>query len=798
MPTRLAFVCLAVFVLLVLAPASRAGEEGPPVLRSTGVGEGVPESLLPAGAIVHVRAHSPLALIKSLDQFILSFVPEKALAPGQQLFLKQPLPLLGLLGFHRAGKTMTADEVGQMFGVAPGQPVTVSLYMGEAGPMLMASLPISEPKAFTGLLMNALAPRKFELKRSADVQYFEIVGTNPDLPNPLYVSCSEKRAYISTSLALTKNLTVNVPRLSEASPLISTAMKEHADQDLTVFVDPFVLKRMVATLQDRYPIIPPRTIQQLRMQILRNLPPDQKRQFDLRLRWQYGIDGVEQGLDYLEALATGSYEVLLGYLAGHVKALKGLVVSVDLGHPTQRMRVVLHSDAIKKAACTQPLPMPAVRAALAKLPGPRDWVTMTGRCQPSKTPPVMKAWMDKLKEKFAQKKLPADGLTRYASFLLNYHHAQQLEAQVPWTISASVSPPAVEKTTPPDNVLEYLKSLFTGPQGGTLIVMPAQEKDFIAAHYSKEALGVTTNEKDYRELSDQDYWFNCSARSRVTPVENGLKKLIYETAYTSNFGLFGYSEHELVNRKILYYGQKDNSLFMQQGTTSGDVWVSRLNKLPAQPLSPSLTRMLDRIPADAVSARTVRILHQFPALLDGLGTIENLIHAELDGYLVKVCKILDEEADPAKREAKVLAIEPPLTMMALCSDPATKKPYLLLPGNLRFPRSKVVPAIAQLFKAYTDNADKLGGTLEYERITDGACEMALNFNSDALAFFVKSTVNSFLETYGGPEGRQKLQKILLHPADGRLQRNQVLLYNTLWSFLYEQREPMPPFLHEDL
>lgn len=776
--------------LLVSGLTLSGWAEEPPVLRSTGVKAGDPEQVLPAGAVVHVRAHNPAALAKALDEIMVAFIPEKALPPQARAALKEPMPALALLGMRDPqGRALSMDQLSQMFGIAQDRPVSLSLYVAQAqtGPAFILSLPMKDPGALTGLLVNALAPRRFTVTPVTGGELFDIVGTNPDLPTRMFVACSEDRVYLCNAASLAAGLLAEGPRLAASSPLIAQAIQQYGKEDLTVVLDPGMFKPIAAMFHARYPTIPPETIQHVRRELMRNIPPAARVRMDLRLRWQFGIDGIDQGLDYLEAFATGTYEVLAEYLVGQIQVLDGLVISVDMAHPTQRLRVILRSAAIKPAEMGQPIPIANVRTALALLPGVGDWLSISGRSLPAKVSPVTLKWLENLKAKFVAKKLPPEGLARFAAYVQGYQQSQALESRVPWVIQSFVNPSPAVAPAPVKTVGEYIQRLLTQPGSATLTMMPAQQDDFIEKHFTDEARGYTANEKSYHQVFQNAPWFNASARSQVSTIEGGVKRVVYESVYTSTFGLFGYNEHELINRKMLYYARQGDYVFMQQGSSIGDLWVNRMEKVQAAPLPPALVKLLDQIPADAVAARTMRLLHHLPAVVRELGGVEALIHKELDEYLAQAREVVKKEADNRDNmEAQLMAIEPPLLMQALCADPVSGDLYLLLPGNLRYPRPSVVPAITDLLKAYSAQADSVGGSLEYERVGNGEYEMSLAVNTDALAFLVKSVVNSYVETYAGPGGHEKLNQLLVKPGDGTLHRNQVLLFNTLWSFLYEE------------
>jgi hypothetical protein len=324
--------------------------------------------------------------------------------------------------------------------------------------------------------------------------------------------------------------------------------------------------------------------------------------------------------------------------------------------------------------------------------------------------------------------------------------------------------------------------------------MPAQAEDVIEKHYTDAAKNKVANEKHYQEYKAQNGsdapFCNSTARCQVSANGN-LKKVIYENVYTSNSGYCGYSEHEFINREILYYAKQGNYYFMQKGFGSEAPWISDLAKVQASPLAPALGKLLDQVPADAVSLHTVRFLHEVPAIVAELAKIEEVLHSELNTYLGQAQKILaDTGNNKEKLQAKLYEINPPMVLMALNLDAATGKFYGVLPGNLRFPRPKVVPIVSALLKDFAAQADTHGGSVSYTRVADGEYEASVSMNTDALALLIKTTVNAAFETFvKDPAGQAKLRAAVSVPGDGRINHGEVLIYNPIWEFLQKQSNP---------
>lgn len=776
----------------ILTGNCRAQQVAPVALRSTGVAVGNPEQILPTGAVVHLRANNFGALLKALDEIIVTFVPEKAVPPPMQQILAQPMPVLALIGMQTVGVPITVEQLGMMLGLSLEKPITLSFYPMDPDEGFVLSLPMQNPQALTNLLQNVLAVRKFEITPSRSGDVFDITGMNPGLPGRIFVVCSDDRAYLCGSLQVAEMVAgkTALPRL-DSSALIKNALQQHEKEDLTFIADPSFIKPLVSQIQNMYSRIPPPLIQGLRLKLLGSLPPNKKMRLNLRLRWQFGITDVEQGLDYVEAIASSAYEVLFSTLAAQAQALEGVVISLDAGNPTQKVRVLLHSKAIKPADWTQPVPLAEVRQALTKIPGSFDALSITGRAPSLQNSDFMAKWMENLKVKFTEKHLPSEGLARLVAQIQGYQQTQPLESMVPWTIETSLIPLVHPPTAAPRTLIEYWMNLV-GQQSATAVtVMPAQKEDFIEKHFTEEAKNSNNNEKSYREYLTQtdnnQSLCSTSARCMVTSIDGLMKKVVYEKIYTSSFGVFGFSEHEFINRNIHCYKRLGDYVIMQHATSTGVVGLGEIEKTPLTPLAPALSKLLDQAPPGAVAIRTLRIANKVPAMIAGLSELEAIMHTELDDYLAQANKLIAPAGkDRQKCQALLQEIEPPLSLLSLNMDATTGELYCVLPGKLRYPRPRILPVAAGLLKDFSAQADSHGGIIEYERIVDGTYEMALAVNTDSLALLVKSTVNAFCATFvNDAAGPEKLRKILVVPGDGYQLPNEVLITNSLWDFLQD-------------
>jgi hypothetical protein len=774
-------------LLLCLLCLTVRGADEPPELKSNGLPAGNPEAVLPGGAVVHVRANNLANLVNTLNDLIMSFVPEKAVPKEMQEILKQPKPVLAYIGMMTGGQPLTVEDMSATLGVALDKPVSLSFYPMNPAEGFVLSVPMKDPKTITALLMNALRPRKFAPIAIGDKQAFHIIGTSPDMPRELYVACSEDRAYICGSPMLVQMLfAADQPRLDKGA-MISQALTQHAASDVTLMLNTEVVKPLLERVRKMYSTIPPNLIAQLRQELMREIPPQQLVQINMRLRFQMGINDVQQGLDYIEAASTATYEVLVSEVLDRLTGIDGLAISFGVGAPLQKFNLSFYSKDLKAAAGTQPLPMAEVTAALAKIPGSRNTVAITGREPKAEPSKLLIKWADALKAKFAAKNLPLEFVNQFGEYARQLKAEQSIESQVPWTLRTSYSPPAAA-VAPAKTLAEYLKNVFGGPAAKyTLTVIPGQDEALLEKHFAGVAQTTAENQKASKVfLANADQSppaLTFTSRFQAQPTNGKARKLVFENVWTTSSGFFGYSQHELINRQIMYSVKHGDYLFMHDSIGTADTWLNGIDALPVSPVAPAITRMFELAPKDATSLQFVRVMNEVAVGVKQLQELEDVARVELDGYLAKATEILKAEKPAKDKLAALSEIEPPLLMHSLNMG-KDGQPYIVLIGDLRYPRPKFVPIIANLLKDFVAKAEDVGGALAYERVQDGRLEGGAVISTEAIALLVKTTVNSVFENYVIPaDGQAKLREALGPIGVGPGTREEALLFNPTWDGL---------------
>jgi hypothetical protein len=777
-------VVLGVLLSVLCYGAGWAADEDP-VLKSSGLPAGNPEAVLPGGAVLHLRANNLAGLVNTLNDLIMSFVPEKALPPELQPILQNPKPVLAFIGLNTGGEPLTVEALSAAFGIPLDKPITLSFYPMNPEEGFVLSVPMSDPKALTALLMNALRPRKFAPIQTGGKQGFQIIGSNPDLPRNFYVACSENRAYLCGSPMLAQMLFDAQPARLNKSEVVAKALAQHTASDVMLVLNTEVVKPLLEHIRKAYSQIPPQLIARARQRALRNLSPNDLQKLNVQLRLRTGINDVEQGLDYVEAIASASYEVLAQGLLDGLGGIDGAALSFKVGSPLQKLSLSYYSKNIKVAASTQPVPVDEVLQALAKIPGDRNSLSISGR-QPKAEPcPYLIKWADALKAKFAAKNLPLGTVTAFADYARQLKAEQSLESQAPWTLRAAYAPP-VRENIAASKVLDYVKAKFLNPaQSYTLTVLPGQDEMLIEKHFAALSQTSMDNQKAAQTLTaraeQEPSFLNYTSRFQASATQGKARKLVCENVYATSSGFFGYSQHEWINRQIIYSVKQGDYLFMHNSRGSEDTFLNGIDKLPVEPLAPAVGKLLALAPKDSSAIRTVRALNMLARALENLTKFENVARAELDGYLAKTAGILKGNQPADAKLAALRAIEAPVLVRALNMS-KDGQPYLTLLGNLRYPRPQAMPVLAGLLKDFIAKSDAVGGAVAYERTQDGLYEAGAVVSTEALALLVKTTVNAFFETYVlVPNGQAKLRDAVVVPGDGQ-RPDGVVLYNPLWDF----------------
>lgn len=773
------------------APQPAEQEQQQTVLKSTGVPSKKPEDILPAGALVHVRLNNAADLVNTLDSLIMTFVPDKAVPPHFKQFLDQPKPVLAVIGAQTIGQPLTPASISAMLGIALDRPVTLSVYVPEPARRFVLSVPMSDPKALTAMLMNILRPRAFVSTAVGKHPVggvrmgYHIAPTNRDMPRDLYVVCSDTTAYICGSPKMAEALYATTENTClRTDPAVARTVQNYTKGDLTVLTSIGFIKPFLPRLAEQFSVIPPRMIQRFRRQMIRAYQSDLTFQ---RVVWRlFHTTKIEPILDYVECVATASYEVLFSEIHAQAKALEGFALCLDIDAQFQRMTMAFYSQKIDPKTCRQPLPMAALGEALASLPGDRSMVRALGKLPAGEPSPLKERWLSLMTERMDSKGLSMNVFNKIAQYLRKGKPAARLEAKVDWVLRsrAALPKPAAAPEPDPNTILEYVEALMQAasraPGSVRLTTMPARPPGFLEDHYRNVA--TTKNEKDkdcrdfLQQMSLRPPFYDRESRFRVESAADGGKRLVVEDAYMTRTGFFGYTQHELINRQALRYRTVDGFTFLYPETPGTQ--PPALGGGAATPLSPAIAKLLNRAPAGVNSLDMARHLQRLRDVVEFLGKVEDLAHKELAAYLANAERLV-----AAGNLEELTRDDPPILMLSLNKDAQTGKLYCVLPGGICYPRPKLVPTVRSLLEGYLEKADEVGGAVAFTRAVPGAYEIHAVQSTEALALLVKTTGNRVYEQFlSSQEGMQKARQLLVTPRDGRTDPEEALVWNTFWEF----------------
>jgi hypothetical protein len=131
------------------------------------------------------------------------------------------------------------------------------------------------------------------------------------------------------------------------------------------------------------------------------------------------------------------------------------------------------------------------------------------------------------------------------------------------------------------------------------------------------------------------------------------------------------------------------------------------------------------------------------------------------------------------------SIPMPEVLYALNLDRETDTLYCLLPGNIPYPRGRLLPVLEDLLSDYAAGANEVGGSLSYTRVRPEVFEFGAVQSMEGLARLISTTGNRLFDRYlSQPAELQALQERLAHPYDGNPELiDQILLVNPRWGFL---------------
>jgi len=784
-------VCLVTCIIPFVAGAQQ-DETQIPVLLSTGISTTeTPEDILPTGAVAYLRANNILKLMENLDSLLTTFVPKNALPPDFQPLFESAQPFIAFLGMQIFGQPVELSEIPNLLGIALDRPVSLAFYPMEPDKGFILSVPIAHPTVAAGIVQETLRPRMVEQGAIGDVNYFQVVPAIPDMPRNIFILASETTAFFCGSLDVAQMLVNSVNMgIITTDPGMAKGIKKYENRDLSLVISPGFIKLHLPSLKPQLAGILAPAFQEIRAGV-DAIPPAERLMIDARLRLELGVESLEQLVDYAEAYSSGLYRVLLEKGLELLTNLDGLTLALDIEEKFQNTSLTLFSQAIEIENLTQPLPLETIRHALAALPGDKSTLFALGKVPEAGFSTFVSAILTAIEEELKNRGLALDVFFAFKDYYLAKQYVSPLASKVDWTVKTLI--PAAEKTdfSQFNSTWELLKYTVDRISGGpflfSLTFMPSTSNGLIEQYFTEKAEILTQNGQLYGEmrakLPIKQPFFDCSSQFHPEDAGENVKKLTFENIYTTRRGFFGYQQHELINRRIMFYNKLAEYDIVYDAVADE---AQMENLLSMHPVPQAAAKLLELAPEGTNGLSLFRTLHFLSDLLNILNGVEDLIHHELDSFLAKTQEIIDTHGEEEIEEKLLEArLDLPLLMMSLQLD-EDGKVYCLLPGGLYYPRPKVLPKAKELFVDFLETASEIGGSASFMAVRQGEFELSSVQSTEALAFLGQTVVNNFFEKYmSSPEGMELLQTSLMHPADFQDLSEEEIFMNPLWKMLME-------------
>jgi hypothetical protein len=758
----------------------------PSHLAGHGLLAGPATEVLPRGAIIHAQFYGLLPVVDGLEGILKAAAPFKLLPPDAQGLFESPHPLLMLAGAKWGGGPLDEEAIAERFGLAARETATISFYLGDPRRMFILTLPVARSEALAGLLTGLLQPREVGLADLGPGGATRIVPGKGPLAE-LYVVCSTDRAYLTGDRALALALHALPPaeRMGR-DDLLKRALTDPTSPHMTVVCDPRLVKPLVVQLQ-QLQTLGMVVLREQRQTLLKTLSAPQRQQVEHQLRAQFGVDSLEQMADYLEAAAHVTSRQLLDSVANRMLSFEGLCLSARLDSQFPELSLQIYSHDQQPATSTASIPLGEVVRALERIGSDYPDIVVSGRQQAPAANAGMKKWAGAMREEFAARGLKSTWFDQLVNLLAKSQTVKPMEARAPWTLTVRAPVDTQPSLAEAKTLTAYLQSLSL-PLNRAVKVHPAMDTAFFEQSLREETEVLNSNrsaEVEFnRRTTGQEPWVDHVNRIRAPRPDAPVRRLVFESAWLTHRGWFGYDRHELINRRWYYARTVDDYLVYHQGGKGPD-WLQDLPARPEAKLTPAVARLLDRLPPDVNHFEIHRTLQQLPPLVAWLGAMEDRIHADLQAYLDRAEEVAASAPSVEDAYLRLARLPMPESLYSLNRRPETGALYATLPGNLLFPRPKVVPLLQQVLADYSQVSHQVGGSLVYTRVTPGVWRVSLVQNTEAFTRLVSTVGNALAEAFlSSPEGHERLRAVLLTGQDARPENfEQIVVANPRWNFI---------------
>jgi hypothetical protein len=756
------------------------------------------EVLSGVGALLHVQLHDVIGVLEGVEDIVVAGLPEKALPPDAQELMQTEHPLLTLLGLKFLQQPLTPEALAQTIGLDTRQTVSLTLYFGDPRRMFVLGLPVRSQESMVAFLNAALEPSEVESVSISGGGAVRLVSDKLQALSELYLVSSGEMLYICGDRSLVQALyhTPTAQRFAQ-DPFLGRALPAADSQQLRVVLNPAMAKPLALQLQG-IRMLAKTLIPAQRAKILEQMPREAREQMEIQVRTQLGVRDIEEFADYAECILTATMEQVLDYISGRMIAFEGWSLSANIQGGFMELHTGVYSHSGMAREQTAALPLPEIKQALAWLGPDVQSFKAQGRQPAPRDMPVFKAWTKRVQTLCAAKGLEPAILTHLVEMLEQRAPIPTVESQVPWTLTtyAPLRPaPSLESAA---SLEDYLISLDL-PVMRPIKLIPDRDPGFLESCWREEMQSQNRNRKLNLEFANhiqkQNPWCHQENRFQVSRVAGNIARYARESVWITRSGLFGYDQHELVNRKVVYARKVDDYLIYHRGPKSS-AWLADVKASDRREIAPGVSRLLARVPEGATYVSLQRSLVELPQWVAWIGKLEARLYADAEKYLDKAQAIVDESSDLESAKHEIRGLRMPEIVGSVHLDPETRKVYALLPSGelpLRVPRPRLVPLVQKLLAAYSEQADAVGGSLVYSVANSEGREWSAVQSTESLTTLTRTFGNALFENYlASSEKQQQFVKQVSTAGDGNAKVfDQIVARNPQWAFIPQPKPKVP-------
>ena len=798
MKAKLLLIALVCLVTLGYSGTVEAKGLSAQQLTDQGLPAGAARDVLPSpGALIHLQFHDILSILEGVEEIVVAGIPDKAAPPDVQQLLQTEHPLLTLLGMKTLQQPLTPEVLEQMTGINARGTIGLTLYLGDPRRMFILSLPTRSREPLVPLLNAALLPSDIEEVSVGGQKAIRVVSQRLKFLPELYLVSSSDTLYLCGDRSLVQALhhTPTAQRFGQ-DPFMSRALPATETKQVRMVLNPAMAKPLVLQLQG-ISMIAKMMLPQQRAALLERIPQEVKEQIEMQVRMQLGVRDLDQLVDYAECMLVATMEQLIDFISGRMLAFEGFTMATNLQDGFVEFNASLHSSRFKAETCTKSVPMDEVKEALTWLGPDYQSFTVSGKKIQPKASPILLPWAKRVQQQCEKKKLAWPGLVRYIEMLDELRPVPRVESQTPWIISTRAPLHPAPSLKDAASLEDYFVSLEL-PVYRPVKITPDQGRDFLETCFREETEVLNKNRELNQDFANtfqkQKPWFLHQNRFQVSPLDGGVTRYTRESVWTSRNGIFGYDQHALVNRKVVHARRVGDYLVYHRGAQVSS-WLAGLESSQSSRIAPGVVDLLGRVPEGANYVSVQRVLQHLPRWVGWISDLESHLHADVHKYLEKAQAAVDN-SDLETAKHTIRGMKMPMIIGSVNIHPETKQVYALLPtGNmpLMLPRPKVVPLVEKLFEDYAAQADSVGGSLVYTKVSDESCQFAMLQSTAALTTLTRTVGNALFENYLATQERQaQLQRQIMTQRDGDVTAfDEVIVRNPQWAFIPQPQPKVP-------